>query len=269
MVKIIDLSEVQLMLGLSASMTEEERALISAAIVRAESAVTKYLHYDPVQRSRTEYYPVRSYLAQSREVVWETSDTHAFLRHGADTAVDELQLQHIPVRSDPAIDLRIDIDGRFGTRSGSFASTTQKTEGTDFWPNYDGLDDGGDELCRDGILRSVGQWPLNPGSVKVVYTAGYTPAELHGQDDLVDAGPIGDAVVEEAARRAKRAFVLWRKNAIAGHVAGIMKSESMGDYSYTLEPGVSSAMFGSDSNLMPNSMQMLQDFVNVGWPMSS
>ncbi len=269
MVKIIDLSEIQLELGLSASITDEERALVSAAITRAESAVVRYLHYDPVRRRRTEYYPVRSFFARSREAIWETDASRAYLRRTSESAVDELQVRHVPVRSTPAIDLRIDIDARFGTRSGSFDSDTVRTEGTDWWPNYDGQDDAGDSLCRDGIIRSIGQWPLNPGSVRIVYTAGYTAAELHGQDDLVDAQPIGEAVVQEALRRAKRALVLWKKNAAAGHVAGLITSEKLGDYSYTLDPSVSTRFFGSDVELLPGSMGMLQSYVNVGWPMAS
>src|SRR5690606_18761523 len=109
-------------------------------------------------------------------------NNQAFIRRLNDSAVDELQVQHLPIRyrdkdGSNAIDLRIDYDGRGGTRSGAFAANTQQTEGVDFWPNYDAQDSSGYQLCRDGVIRSEGRWPNQPGSVRITYTAGYTAEE--------------------------------------------------------------------------------------------
>ena len=122
MSKIADISELLLLLGLSASATEAERAIAQVALTKAEAAVKRHLKYDPVLGSRTEYYPNMDFSLQSRAAVWEVSDTEAYQRMLNDSATDELQLQHLPIRS--ITSLKIDYDGRSGTRLGSFASST-------------------------------------------------------------------------------------------------------------------------------------------------
>jgi hypothetical protein len=261
---IVDPSEIILDLGLSASITDEERGIIQAAITRAEGAVKRYIRYDPTQQSRTEYYPSQNYARSHAGSVWEVSGGTAYQRNVSQESTSELQVRHIPIRSTPTIDLRVDYDGRSGTQAGSFGATSQKVEGTDFWPNYDRDDSSGDQVCSDGIIRSVGLWPTQAGSVKIVYTAGYSDEEMHGQDSIIDASPIMDAVVEEAIRRAKKAFVNM-KQTVAGWVAGPMKSEKLGDYSYVLGDGVVDRLFGSTVDLTEETKEKLTEFVNYGY----
>ncbi len=261
--RIVDISEVLLQLGLSDSATEEERAIAGTATKRAESAVRTYIGYDPVQEERTEFYPQRDYSRSRSQFVWEVSDTQAYRRSLSEAATDELILRHIPVRSTPEIDLRIDYDGRAGTRAGSFAIETLKVEGSDFWPNYDGQDDAGNSICRDGLFRSFGLWPTEAGSVRVTYTGGYTDAELHGDDTLVDAGDIVDAVIEEAVKRTKKGFVM-AKQGIAGFVAGVIISENLGDYRYTIDPTSARMLFGGTNSLLGSTKEMLEKFVHFG-----
>ena len=262
---IIDDSMVLLELGLSSSPTDEERAVVQQAVTKAEGAVRKFLGYDPSSQSRTEYYPQQDFLPSNAAAVWEVSDTEAYLRRLSSASVDELQLKHIPVRSHPAIDLRIEYDGRFGTKTGSFAIETLKVEGTDFWPQYDSVDSSGYRVCNDGIIRSLGRWPTEPGSVKIIYTAGYTAAELEGQDAIIDASPIMDATVEEALRRAKKVLTLWRKSSRVGHSAGVVTSENLGEYSYSLSTGVMDKLLSAGS-LSSESRDKLQSFcmMNLG-----
>ena len=209
--KIIDDSLVLLELGLSDSPTDEERAIVQEAVTKAEGAVRKFLRYDPALAVRTEYYPQSRLDSPSQKGQWEVDANQAVFRRVSSAAVDELQLTHIPIRSSPAIELWVDSDARFGTKSGSFAASSKKVEGTDFWPQYDMNDSAGRKVCNDGILRSFGRWPLEPGSVKVTYWAGYTDEELNGQDSLIDASPIMEVAVEEALRRAKKVLTLWKK----------------------------------------------------------
>jgi hypothetical protein len=255
-------------LGLSASVTDEERAIAAVAITRAEQAVRRHLKYDPVRRTRTEIYPQMDFDYTGRSAVWEVEGTQAVLRRQAEAATNELQVRHVPIRS--ITTLHIDYDGRAGTRAGSFDASTLKVEGTDYWANYDGLDSAGDRFCLDGIIRSVGAWPTTPNTVQIVYVAGYSRDELHGQVAVPDAGPIGEAVLEEACRRTKRAMVRKKQTAIpAGWVAGIITSEKMGDYSYNVDPAMAKALFGSQHDLTPESKEKLADFVNYGWVLAS
>jgi len=259
--RIIDISAVILELGLSSSVTEEERAIASVAIRRAESAIKKFLHYDPVRQTRTEFYPQGQYGDGGGVGVWEANETDAYLRRESEASVSELQMRHIPIRE--ITNLWIDYDGRGGNRSGSFSSSTLKTEGTDYWMNTDGHDSSDNGICRDGIIKSVGLWPREPGSVKITYVAGYTNAELHGEDDIIDAGPIGEAVVQEACIRARRAFV-WKKNSRVGFMPGVFTSERAGDYSYTIDSGMAKTLFGGQWELSGSSIMLLQPFVNWG-----
>lgn len=263
--KIIGDEAVLLELGLSSSPTDEERAIVQQAVVKAEGAVMKFLGYDPSQQSRTEFYPQMNFDLVGGQSVWEANDTEAYERRVSSSSTDELQLKHVPIRSSPAIDLRIEYDGRFGTKAGAFAASCLKVEGVDFWAQYDSLDSAGNKICNDGILRSIGLWPSEPGAVKIVYTAGYSNAELEGQDSIVDASPIMDAIVEEALRRAKKVLTMWRKNSRSGHIAGTVTSETLGEYSYSISGSVMDKLLSSGS-LSLESREKLQPFclMNLG-----
>ena len=261
MESMIDISEVLLELGLSSSVTDEERAIVATAMSRAEAAVRRFLYYNPAYSSHTEYYPVTNRPGSYQDGVWEVDDANAFIRGDGLAVTDELQLRHIPVRS--ITNLYVDYDGRSGSKSGSFGTDTEKTEGDDFWLNSDGVDGDGDGICRDGIIRSSGLWPIEAGSIKIVYVAGYTGGELHGTDDVIDASPILETVVYEACRRARRIMAL-KKQTGPGWVPGVITGERVGDYNYTVD-GNSVGQLISGGDLEASSKQRLMDFVNMGW----
>jgi hypothetical protein len=259
--QILDISEALLVLGLSGSVSEEERGIVQESIRGAEGSIKRFLRYDPTQRTRTEYYPQSDFARGSREVVWEVEGTTAVQRRLSEASTDELQLKHIPIRS--ISDLRIDYDGRHGQASGAFGSDSQKTEGVDFWASYDGWDSADADMCRDGILRSFGLWPITPGSVRVTYTAGYTEDELRGEDTVVDASPIWEAILDETVRRVRKRYASMKTT--RGFLAGVIQSENLGDYSYSLGGGGGSGsekLFGSD--MSTETREKLTDFVNVG-----
>ena len=260
MSSIVDISEVLLELGLSASVTEEERAIASVALTHAEGAVKRHLKYDPSQRTRTEYYPQQDFENIGVPSMWEVEGSQAYLRRRSGSSSGELQVRHIPIRS--ITTLAIDYDGRSGTRSGSFGVDTEKVEGSDFWPNYDGVDGGGNSICRDGIIRISGAWPVSPGSVKIVYVAGYTDAELHGQGGLVDASPIVGVIISEAARRVRSTYL--QAKTTTGFTPGPVVSEKLGDYSYRTGGVMADRLFGGLWNLLPESIELLESYVHWG-----
>lgn len=257
--RIVDIAEVLMELGLGSSATDTERRVAVSCLRRAESAVVSYLGYDPVSTERTEYYPRADLSMNSGATIWEADDTTAYQRRVVEGASSELQLQHLPIRG--AVELWIDYDGRFGRKSGGFASDTEKTEGEDFWATYDKYDDDGNQVCTDGILRSIGLWPIEPGSIKVTYTAGYTPNELKGDDSLLNAMSIWEAVLLEAVGRALASFSKM-KNTTRGFTSGPLSSESLGAYSYSVDTSRVSAT--SKASLCQNSMSLLEPFVNYG-----
>lgn len=270
--QIVDPSELILELGLSATITDEQRAIVTQSIPKAEAAVFRYLGYNPKQAIRTEYYPVRAMGNRGAKGVWEVDATSAFIRQESAVTGDELQVRHLPIRATDsdaanAIDLRIDHDGRFGTQSGSFAVSQQETEGTGFWPAYDTEDSGGIRICNSGIIRSHGRWPSNPGSIKIVYVGGYTAGELRGTDGTIDAVPIWSAVVDEVRRRVLKVFS-QRRHTGAGF-AGPFVSEGLGDYSYRVDATVLRQLLGGSWDLMMETRQSLDSYVNYGWQIAS
>ncbi len=256
MPNIVDPNEVLLQLGLSATCTETERALVLMALKAATNAVVRHLKYDPTYGSRTEYYPQNDFGRQGREAVWEVNDTTAFLRYLSEASTNELQVKNLPIRTITTI--HMDYDGRNGSRVGSFGSETLKVEGTDYWPNYDGVDSNGAKICLDGIIRSQGTWPDTAGSVKIVYVSGYTDTELHGQDSVINAGPIAEAVIDEAVRRMLK-INSRKKNRLAGFV-GPLTGETIGDYSWTGDSAQMSRLVGGGMDILPETEHKLADF---------
>ena len=264
--KIVKDDEVLLELGLATSATSADRGVVAAAINYAEGAVRRYLRYDPVQLQRTEFYPSMNFGNSSQGSVWESEGNIAYQRQIAAAATDELQIRHLPIRS--VSSLRVDYDGRSGTRAGSFAVATERIEGEFFWPNYDSVDSSGHGVCMDGIIKSLGRWPTTPGTVKIVYTAGYTDEEFRGSEIVIDATPIWAAIVGESVRKAKSIFVNQKQTG-AGFVGGVMTSERLGDYSYTIDASLAKALFGSSWDLMGQTKEMLSSFVNWGIMLAS
>jgi hypothetical protein len=84
----------------------------------------------------------------------------------------------------------------------------------------------------------------------------------------VDASPIHTAVIEESVRLSKKALVN-KKQAGAGWVAGQITEEELGDYRYKIDGNMANKLFGSSFNIMPETREMLNDFINYGWYMAS
>ena len=73
-------SEVLLEIGLSASATDEERAIVNSAVVRATGLVKRNLMYDPTRATRIEYYPQADYDLMNRYGRWESDGGSAVFR---------------------------------------------------------------------------------------------------------------------------------------------------------------------------------------------
>lgn len=245
--------------------TTQEVAVVAAVLIRAQGAVKRYLRYDPTIASVTEYHPQQPFQSQISRGIWEVMEQRAVLRQVAEAATNELQLYRLPVRGSPTAIVYVDYDGRSESRTGSFPSTSLKTIGQDFWPNYDMIDSQGLKVCRDGILRTIGLWPTTPGTVKITYTGGYTQNEIRGADSLLDASPIWETVVEEAVRRARK--ILSMKKGKIGIMPGVMSSESLGDYSYSIDVAALNKLISSD--LSSESKERLSEFVNWGTSLGS
>lgn len=230
---IVTEAELRVVLGLASSITEEERAVLMLVHRESEQAVRKFLGYDPEQAERTVFLPRGDDLSVQYGT-WDVNSTHAVF--DADGGTDELIAPHLPIRSISS--LKVDRDGRFGTRSGSFGASTAWTEGVDFYPMYEM-----EGICRSGIIKAQTSWPVVAGSVKLVYTAGLSADELSGNttNRLVDGSGIAQAV-KLTAGRAMEVYMTKRKRGRAGWIGGNVTSESLGDYSYSVDAASAAAM---------------------------
>lgn len=254
---IVDVSEVLLQMGLADNPSDLQRAICGQALTAANSAVIQRLGYDPKFAERTEYYPQDDFRRSGSLGIWEVSDTQAYVRQLSQYVTNELQVKHIPIRGD-IIFLSIDYDGRFGTRAGSFP--TPLILGTDYFPQYESTDSSNARVCSDGIIRSFGRWPDLPGSVKITYNAGYTDDELHGQDPVLDASPIAEAVVDETVRRVHKIFARMKKRL---GIVGPFTSEGMGDYNYSINTEAINRLISGTMDLLPETEQKLSKFIRM------
>lgn len=261
MSKLIDISEVLLEMGLTDSVTDVQRAIISQQMRRSTGQVIRYLGYDPVQATRTEYYPQSDYGGMGQQLIYDVNASSAFQRRLSGGATDQLQLKHLPIRS--ITTLAIDYGGRSDTVSGSF--TDVKSEGNDFWANYDLVDASGNKVCTDGILYSEGLWSSAPGSIKITYIAGYTEDELRGSDPVIDASPIWDTVLSETVRRAKYMLSTSYSANRGGFVVGTIETEKLGEYSYSVATNTTNRTSSGIYDLLPESKERIDSFVNMGY----
>ncbi len=136
---------------------------------RSQAAVEEALGWPIEQATYTEYYPIAPDVVREGQETLEVEGGSAYFARGDGGTV--LSLRNRPVRSITSV--TIDTNGFFGQVSGSFAGSAL-VAGSDY---YLTLDYRG--LSRSGALVRRGPaWPAIPGSIKVVYVAGFSSAEL-------------------------------------------------------------------------------------------
>lgn len=247
-------AEVVSYLGLS-----ETPDLITTLRPYAENAVEKFLGYKVELAQHTEFYPTRARTGQRDNLVDVSGGKAVF--YDADYSGNFLYVKQLPVRnsdcsgaSDPQV--FEDRDARFGQGTDSpFGSGTELTLGNDF---YLELDEAG--ICQSGNFVRVGaNWPSNRGSIKIVYYAGWTAAELAGTDSSVDSSDIKLAMLITASFLYRQAVLHGSTNA-AGVVSGPIVQESLGDYSYMVAQGAAERMGYTRGAIPHEAMRLVEKY---------
>jgi predicted ThiF/HesA family dinucleotide-utilizing enzyme len=253
---IITEAELRVLLGLDGDdMTLKEQTTLQTIHGEAESAIKRYLHYNPEQGTRVEFLPRHLPVGGTgmRGTRWDVNSSHAFITYptGGRNVGMTLQLTHLPVRRIDSI--RISTNGKFGQtndlldqvdeNNDPVANAFEQDAGDDFWPQYEQPN-----LCRTGIIHSSKRWPITVGSVRVEYVGGYSDTEFSGRADAQSAnadtarGLI--TVADVSAADIKRAVTLtvtaamhtqnsYEKNGERGFDGGTgFESEKLQDYSY-------------------------------------
>lgn len=268
--------EIRALLGLHETITDEERVVLMIQHPAAEKAVRDFIHYDPEQKLKTEHYPRWSHIggvAYPNEGLWDANASHShavFSRTSLADAATSLQLERLPIRRITSV--KVDDNAHFGKGDNAWPSGSEWTEGRDFFPEYDETD-----VCESGLLNANGTWPITPGSVEIVYLAGYSPAELAGRatEDKEENGIVTTAGVSAIGLKqaviltVMKGFKTWaankKKSGLLGFAAGVLTSEKAQDYSYTIDPGTAAALAGLVSHLPGEAQELAEPHINWGW----
>ena len=159
---------------------------------------------------------VRNYMGIS---ITQGTYTHFLPMTGYDYPSEVLYTKEYPLRTVTSI--REDINGRFGQPSGSFPATSALVAGDEFYIDYKTAG-----FSKFGLIRRINRlWPSNAGTVKIVYVAGWTAAELAGDvtDPELDARDIGLVVKQKSTVMFQNSLNVAERNGIS--------SESLEGYS--------------------------------------
>lgn len=246
---IANRGEILNVLGVITSLTNRQLALADMVHRHTERLVKDYLQNDIEQATHIEYYPPQ----------WRTGSTGS---HGdlvsadidiRDTMVafrpggrgsDVIILKHTPVIF---TDLEVyeDPNAHGGQNTDAFPASTLLTAGTDYWLD---LDETG--LSRTGILRRDGAWPVEPRSVRVRYTGGWSRTQL----DNGPASPIKMAVLLTAVKAMKQIFSLQATE------SGAVVSRTTGTYKTVYDETSSALNFGLQTALPVEAEELLRPF---------
>lgn len=201
--EIVDLSEVIILLGLQATLTDADRGLLTMLKTHIENDARRYVRHNITQPASDyiEFHPRTDRTRFGAEII-ELSGNVVSLQQ-ASIGGNIIQLDQIFVRS--ITDVREDFDAYFGIESGDFPASTSLTEGTDFYMRVEeSIGSPATNLNKTGhLFRRSGNWPSRAGTVKVTYNAGFTAAELDS-----DYSDIKMTIMEEVAFRFKKAKTL-------------------------------------------------------------
>jgi len=243
---ILDPAEIAVWLGKSSTLTDTEAALITMIQPMVERSVKAYCgcNLEP-QKTYTHYLPRQRRGPGATAVrTWDVRGNKAVsMSAGRSLEAHNLWLPERPVRSITSVNVD---EGAYGGQNSSDFSGDNLVSGTDY--QLDELESG---LSYSGkLIRRGSYWPSLPRTVKVVYVAGFTQAEMTYDSTNREAGIAADL---------KLAALIAMQNAFAQHGpdAGEVRSERLGQYSVTYATG-------GVQELPKESKRLLRRFVSYG-----
>lgn len=250
MTQIIDRSELLIALGLGSTATDADVALAELVIPSAEASIRSFVGYTITQATYTHYLPSRNLdygIVRTYEVI-----NNRLTVNGTSDA-DILFLPERPVRSITSINE--DSSAHFG-QGGSDFSGANLTGGTDYELQYTTSG-----VCWNGIVRRInGTWPYRAGTVKVVYVAGFTAAEIDA-GAVIGPGQTSIRAFRDAALLAAVIKFKQHKNYYDG-VNGPVTSERLGRWGASYSQN-SVATMSMTTQLPDEVKDILQPFVRM------
>ena len=218
--ELVTYAEVLVYLGKGSTVTTKEAGLLTTIKPQVERMVRRYVGCGITQQAAayTHYLPAGNPLNTR-----DAADSTVLSRFGT-----HLQAPEFPIRTITTVSE--DTGAYAGTASSPWASTSLLTAGTDYYADFDQAG-----LCKSGqLIRINTQWPSAPRSIELVYTAGWSVAELRGDvtDYNLDASDIRLAVLKAIAESFNEGV---SQQSGQGGSGGVIKSERLGDYSVSYD----------------------------------
>jgi hypothetical protein len=227
-----------------------------------EKDIEQFLGWNPERRAYTRTYPKGEPGGRDDYFVGAYG---VIPRAGGTT--DVLQLDHKYVLDDGILNVQECAGAYYGKAPGTTWQTLTKGQDFVLEVDQDESSDGG-HVSRSGHLIRMGtEWPKSRGSVKVTYTAGFTATELSGimggEADYTNASDIKLAVLQSIGRAYNQAKMHQYSQA-TGRPGGLVSSESIDGYSYSLDGAVAQATMGLGMTLPPEVQARLQKYRKYG-----
>jgi hypothetical protein len=183
---IVDPLEVMTVLGVQPG--TRDGALVSLLHKRVERLVKQHVRHNVEQDTHVEFLPAGRIRMHRDSLVDDYSGVGGNDPGPAVISPEILAVSHVPLREVLSLHLN---EYAWGTPAGTWTEPYLLAEGADFVVDWD--EPG---LCRSGhVVRSYSGWPLTPRTVRISYSAGWTPDEL---DD--EAGDYKLAVLQASQK---------------------------------------------------------------------
>ena len=181
-----------------------------------ESAVKRFCRWRIVQETLTSFLPLHPTAVGYHVPTAETGYGFGAVTSGR----NRLQLPAMHVKTITSI--YEDSGAKAGFNAEDFPSTTLLTAGDDYFLEKDS----GSTYSESGGVIRVGQnWSSVPGTIKVVFVAGFSESELSGEFNGIRYATIRECARAWIARQRENALV-----SSAGSDALIVSRERLGDY---------------------------------------
>lgn len=201
---------------LSITPSSAQSAAMDVIVDGMSSAIKRYCRWGIVEKTLTSFLPLHP-----TAVGYHVPTAEVGYGFGAVTSGrNRLQLPAMHVKSLTSINE--DGGAKAGFNADDFPSTTLLTAGDDYFLEKDS----GSTYSESGGVIRVGQnWSSVPGTIKVVFVAGFSESELAGEQNAIRFATIRECAKAWIARQRENSLV-----SSAGSDALVLSSEKLGDY---------------------------------------
>lgn len=206
-----------------------------------ESSVKRFCRWRIVQETLTSFLPLHP-----TAVGYHVPTAEVGYGFGAVTSGrNRLQLPAMHVKTITSI--YEDCGAKAGFNAEDFPSTTLLTAGDDYFLEKDS---GSTYSESGGVIRVGKNWSSIPGTIKVVFVAGFSESELSGEQNAIRLATIRECARAWIARQRENALV-----SSAGSDSLVVSRERLGDYDVSYR-----SPFGSSEENDPGSYGLSMKF---------